>query len=534
MELTGHSIIGYGYKRGHEGGEDLYGFDPSTGEKLLPAYQSSSVAGVDKAAELAAKSFAAYRRLRGRERGAFLRRIADNLEAFGEELVERAVRESALPAVRIRNERTRTCFQLRFFAEIAEEGSWVDARIDPGDPARQPLPKPDVRSFRMPLGPVVVLGASNFPLAFSVAGGDTASALAGGNPVVALAHYSHPGTAEFAGMAIRNAAQDLGLPEGVFSLLYDAGHQVASALVAHPEVKAVGFTGSRAGGTALMKIASSRPEPIPFYAEMGSVNPVFILPGVLESRGEALAKGLHASVTLGVGQFCTNPGIVVTTGNSSSFASQLAELMQATAPGTMLNRNIAASYRRAVAERSTRSHVKATAVQESAIENQGNGSRSGTALFETDAATLLEDPTLKSEIFGPSTLLVHSGSREEMLAIAHRMEGNLTATIHGTEEDLREYADLIAVLETKVGRIIFNGFPTGLEVCNGMVHGGPFPATSDGRSTSVGGRAIQRFTRLVCYQDFPDSALPAELQDANPLGIWRQAGGQFTSESLAH
>lgn len=314
MELTGHSIIGYGC--GREGGEILRGFDPSTGEALSPAYHSASLADVNEAAKLAAQSFPAYRRLSGRERGAFLRRIADNLEAFGEELVERVVRESALPVARIRNERTRTCFQLRFFAEMIEEGSWVDARVDPGDPARQPLPKPDVRSLRIPLGPVAVFGASNFPLAFSVAGGDTASALAGGSPVIALAHYSHPGTAEFAGMAIRNAAMDSGLPEGVFSLLFDAGHEVASTLVAQPQVKAVGFTGSRAGGTALMKVAASRAEPIPFYAEMGSVNPIFILPGVLESRGEALAKGLYGSVTLGVGQFCTNPGIIVTIGNS--------------------------------------------------------------------------------------------------------------------------------------------------------------------------------------------------------------------------
>lgn len=527
MELTGHSIIGYG--RGRGGGEILHGFDPSTGETLQPAYHSSSPIEVKEAAALAAQNFQAYRRLSGRERGAFLRRIANNLEALGEPLVERAVRETALPAARIRNERTRTCFQLRFFAEMIEEGSWADARIDPGDSARQPLPKPDVRSLRIPLGPVAVFGASNFPLAFSVAGGDTASALAAGNPVVALAHYSHPGTAEFAGMAIRNAAMDSGLPEGVFSLVFDTGHEVASALVAHPQVKAVGFTGSRAGGTALMKIAASRAEPIPFYAEMGSVNPIFILPCVLESRGEALAKAVHGSVTLGVGQFCTNPGIIATIGNSDPFTSRLAELMNETPPGTMLNRNIASAYRRAVAERSTHRGVKASAVQESAIQGEGKSCRSGTALFETDAATWLEDSALQGEVFGPSTLLVHSGSRKDLLAIASRMEGNLTATIHGTEDDLREFADLIAVLETKVGRIIFNGFPTGLEVCNAMVHGGPYPATSDGRSTSVGGRAILRFSRLVCYQDFPDPALPPELQDANPLGIWRQVGGHFTS-----
>jgi 2,5-dioxopentanoate dehydrogenase len=230
-----------------------------------------------------------------------------------------------------------------------------------------------------------------------------------------------------------------------------------------------------------------------------------------------------------VGQFCTNPGIIVTNGDSNSFVSHLAELMKETPTGTMLNRNIASAYHRAVAERSTRSHVMARAVQESATQGKGNPCQSGTALFETDAASWLGDPTLHGEVFGPSTILVHSGSREEMLAIAHRLEGNLTASIHGTEEDLRQFADLISVLETKVGRVIFNGFPTGLEVCNGIVHGGPFPATSDGRSTSVGGRAILRFTRLVCYQDFPDSALPQELQEANPLGIWRQVAGKFTS-----
>jgi len=530
MELTGHSIIGYQY--GKEGGEILHGFDPSNGEALPPAYHSASLAEVNEASKLAAQSFSAYRRRRGQERGAFLRRIADNLEALGEALVERAVHETALPAARIRGERTRTCFQLRFFAEMIEEGSWVDARIDPGDPARQPLPKPDVRSLRVPVGPVAVFGASNFPLAFSVAGGDTASALAGGNPVVALAHYSHPGTAEFAGMAIRNAAFDLGLPDGVFSLLFDAGREAGSALVAHPDVKAVGFTGSRAGGTALMKIASSRPEPIPVYAEMSSVNPVFILPRILQSRAESLAKGLHGSVTLGVGQFCTNPGIVVTNGDSRSFVSHLGELMNGTPPGTMLNRNITLSYRRAVVERSAHPHVKARAVQKPEIEGQENTCRAGTALFETDAATWLQDSALQAEVFGPSTLLVHSGSREEMLAIAHRMEGNLTATVHGTEDDLRDFADLVAVLETKVGRIVFNGFPTGVEVCNAMVHGGPYPATSDGRSTSVGGRAILRFTRLVSYQDFPEPALPQELQDANPLGIWRQVAGRFTSGAL--
>lgn len=533
MELTGQSIIGY--RRGLKAGEPFHAFDPAAGDELSPPFYSASRAEIGEAAQLAAASFQTYRQLRARERGAFLRRIAENLEGLGEELVERATRETALPAARIRGERARTANQLRFFAEMIDEGSWVDARIDHGDPARKPAPKPDVRSMLEPLGPVAVFGASNFPLAFSVAGGDTASALAAGNPVIALAHYSHPGTAELAGMAIRNAASEQGLPEGVFSLLFDGTQAVGKALVEHPAVKAVGFTGSRAGGTALAKLAASRPEPIPFYAEMGSVNPVFILPSALESRGETLAKDLHASVTLGVGQFCTNPGVVVTMGSSYAFASKLATLMYRTPAQPMLNRNIAAAYRNAVMGRTAYVEVKAARVNPEDppilridLHNPADFCRVYAYLFETDATRFIKHPELQAEIFGPSALVVQADTRDELLNVARHMEGNLTATIHGTEQDLREFADLIAILETKVGRIIFNGFPTGVEVCNAMVHGGAYPSTSDGRSTSVGGRAILRFTRPVAYQDFPESALPPELRDGNPLGIWRQVDGRIS------
>jgi 2,5-dioxopentanoate dehydrogenase len=532
VELTGQSIIGY--QRGQKTGERFHAFDPAAGEELAPAFYSASQAETNEAVQLAAASFRTYRQLTGRERGAFLRRIADNLEGLGEELVERATRETALPAPRIRGERARTANQLRFFAEMIEEGSWVDARIDHGDPARQPVPKPDVRSMLEPLGPVAVFGASNFPLAFSVAGGDTASALAAGNPVIALAHYSHPGTAELAGMAIRNAASEQGLPEGVFSLLFDGSQAVGGALVEHPAVKAVGFTGSRTGGTALAKLAASRPEPIPFYAEMSSVNPVFILPSALESRADTLAKDLHASVTLGVGQFCTNPGVVVTMAPADAFTSKLTALMNRTAAEPMLNRNIAAAYRRAVSERSAHSQVKARDAQRENNQTQPKDAQnrpdlccSRATLFETDAASFIDHPELQVEIFGPSTLLVRARSRDDLLNAARQIEGNLTATIHGTEQDLSDFADLIAMLETKVGRIIFNGFPTGVEVCNAMVHGGAYPSTSDGRSTSVGGRAILRFVRPLAYQDFPESALPPELRDRNPLGIWRQVDGKL-------
>lgn len=523
MELTGQSIIGY--HRGRKLGKVLQGFNPSTGEVLSPAFFSSSESEVDEAVQLAAGSFTQFSAISGKQRAAFLWSIAENLEQLGEQLIERAVLETGLPAARVRNERWRTCFQLRFFAKMASTASWVDARIDHADPARTPAPKPDVRSMLRPLGPIAVFCASNFPLAFSVAGGDTASALASGNTVIVLAHYSHPGAAELAGIAVRDAALKHGLPQGVFSLLYDFGHGVAQALVRHPKLKGAAFTGSRAGGTALMKVASTRPEPIPFHAEMSSVNPVFVLPGALACHGETIAKGLHESATLGVGQFCTNPGVVITIGNTEAFVSNYVELMSKTTAGVMLNPNIAGSYRRAVSARSAQANVKVrwfTAANDSQVECSA-----GTTVFETDARSWLEDPSLQDEIFGPSTLIVRTESPEELFQIALSLDGNLTATILGNADDLLKFADLVAVLEKKVGRLLFNAYPTGVEVCEAMVHGGPYPVTSDGRSTSVGGRAILRFVRPVCYQNFPDAALPPELQEANPLQIWRMEDGRY-------
>jgi 2,5-dioxopentanoate dehydrogenase len=525
MELTGQSIIGY--HRGAKTGKALHGFNPSTGEILQPAFYSASEAEVEESTRLASESFNRFSSSPGKERAAFLRSIAENLEQLGETLVERAVMESGLPAIRIRNERSRTCYQLRFFAEMIENGLCADAMINRGDPSRLPSPKPDVRSMLRPLGPIVVFCASNFPLAFSVAGGDTASALASGNPVIVLAHHAHPGTAELSAVAIRNAASTHEFPEGVFSLLYDSGHDVAKALVRHSAVRGVGFTGSRAGGMTLMEVANSRPEPIPFHAEMSSINPVFVLPSAVQSRSEPIAVGLHQSATLGVGQFCTNPGVVITVGDADAFASRFTELMSATAMGTMLSPNIAASYHRAVSERSRQPNVKVRWSASAGSKESNARNAGGTTVFETDIKTWLDDPTLQDEIFGPATLLVSARSHDDLLEIARSLDGNLTASIFGTADDLFEFADLIAILEKKVGRVLFNSFPTGVEVCEAMVHGGPFPATSDGRSTSVGGRAFLRFTRSVCYENFPDAALPPELQDANPLGIWRMEDGCY-------
>jgi 2,5-dioxopentanoate dehydrogenase len=509
-ELSGTSIIGF--RRGAANGGTVQGVNPATGESLPPVYYTASAAEIEESAQLAHAAFPSYSQTTGAERGRFLRRIAENIEALGDEVISRANAETGLPEGRLRTETARTCNQLRLFADLVEEGSWVDARIDHGDRTRQPLPKPDVRSLLRPLGPVVVFGASNFPLAFSVAGGDTASAFAAGCPVIVKAHPAHPGTSELVGLAVSEAVKSCEFSEGVFSLLFDAGTDVAMALVQHPLIKAGGFTGSRAGGLALLAAASSRPEPIPFYAEMSSVNPVVILPGALRERSEQIAAGLHGSVTLGAGQFCTNPGLVLLADNeeSNALVNKLGELMARTPDQTMLTPAILTNYRNGVSARMSHAVVQTIGAS---------------ALFKTTAADLLAHPELAEELFGPSTLVVVY--KDELVDLITALEGQLTVTIHGTEDDLNANQDLVRLLETKAGRLVFNGFPTGVEVGHAMVHGGPFPATSDGRTTSVGTRAIFRFTRQVCFQDFPNSALPAELKEENPLGIWRMVDGKI-------
>jgi len=530
-KLLGRSIIGF--REGVEASEHFYGISPASGQPLEPGYSSATPAEVDMAVQLAFEAFTIYGRLSGREKGGFLRKIAANIEAFTEELVERAHLETALPKPRLQGETARTSGQLRLFAQVVEEGSWTGARIDRAQADRKPAPRPDIRSMLRPLGPVAVFGASNFPLAFSVAGGDTASALAAGNPVIVKAHPAHPGTSELVGQAIRASVRECGLPEGVFSLLFDGGTQIGIVLVKHPRVKAVAFTGSHGGGKALMDLAAARPEPIPVFAEMSSTNPVFVLPGALRERGESLASGLFASFTLGAGQFCTKPGMVFLPRDSGaqSFAKKLQELVSGSAEFRLLTPGIRSSYLSAIAGRRKQASVKPVA--EAANAGAGAGLPVGAVLFETDATSFLASSGLDREIFGPTTLLIQNSSREHLLEVARGLEGHLTATIFGTEQDLLEYTDLIAILENKVGRLVFNGFPTGVEVSDAMVHGGPYPATSDGRTTSVGSLAILRFARPVCYQSFPDAALPEELMDANPLGIWRMIDGHLTREANA-
>jgi len=520
--IEGYSLIGA--SRGATGGETFHAENPATAEKLEPAFHAANEKEVDRAVQLAKTAFASYGETSGRNRAKFLRAIAAQIEGVAAEIKERAVAETGLLPGRIDGETARTTGQLRLFAEMLEEGSWVDARIDKGIPDRKPAPKPEIRSMLKPLGPVVVFCASNFPLAFSAAGGDVVSALAAGNPVIVKAHHAHPGTAELVGHAVLRAVAECGLPEGTYSLLYGSGRVVGHALVKHPAVKAVGFTGSREGGRALFDLASARPEPIMVYAEMSSINPVFLLPSaVAAGRRDEVAAGLQGSLTMGVGQFCVNPGLVMIAegADASAFEKTFAEKVGVTPPGVMLHSGIRKSYGEGVARKNSAVGVKPLAV----VPEVKGPCLATPAVFSTDAATFLKNPALSEEVFGPSTLVVKAGSPKELLRIAENLEGQLTATLFGTEEELKQNAELVRVLRAKCGRLLFNQFPTGVEVCHSMVHGGPYPATTDGRSTSVGTASIFRFTRPVCYQNFPQSALPDELKDANPLKIQRKVIG---------
>ena len=520
MNLAGTSWVGW--TRGTGRAVSSRGRDPVTGTELDPAFLAATPAELDRAAALAASAFPLFSAWEPARRAALLRGVADRLEALGDALGERVTAETGLPAARVVSERGRTCAQLRMFAELIDEGSWVDARIERAQPDRRPVPKPDLRSMQVPLGPVAVFCAGNFPLAYSVAGGDTASALAAGCPVIVMAHPGHPGTAELVAGAVVAAAQAAGAPEGVFSLLHGEGWSTGQALVRHPAVRAAGFTGSRAGGRALMDLAAARPDPIPFYAEMSSVNPVFLLPGAVAVRGPALAEGLHQSVTQGAGQFCTKPGLVFLCDQAESarWVSDLARRLGGTAPAPLLNPGIAANYaqrRRALGELNG---VAGVAVGGGAPD--GIACAGTPALFRTTAAAFLAEPAMQAEVFGPCTLLVLCDDEAQMRECAASLEGQLTATVHAEPEELGDWLDW---LRPKAGRLIVNGFPTGVEVCHAMVHGGPFPATSDGRTTSVGPQAITRWTRAVCYQNCPGSALPPELRDDNPRGIWRMEDG---------
>jgi len=519
--FQGKSIIGF--SRSEASGDAGSAVNPASGHKLEPEFHVPTNAEVDRAVELARQAFPIYSALPGKERAGFLRKIAEKIDAAVDQIAERGPLETGLPEPRMRGETARTTGQLRLFATMLEEGSWVDARIEHAQPDRAPIPKPDLRSMQRPLGPVAVFCASNFPLAFSVAGGDTASALAAGCPVLVKAHSSHPGVAEIVGDCVLRAAQATGMPEGVFSMLYGSGREVGMTLVKHPVVQAVGFTGSRTGGLALMDAAAKRPRPIPVYAEMSSVNPVVMMPKAVDERGEALAEGLFGSLTMGAGQFCTNPGLVfLPDGHGEVFLEKLKALIETAPSAVMLNSGICHAFKEA-SESFGDSEGVETLARSSTKEVE---ERAVPVVYSVNVRRFLEERLLHGEMFGPGTLIVR-GSMDEIEATIPELEGQLTATIHGTEEELAKRPRLLASLERRAGRLVFNGFPTGVDVCSAMVHGGPFPATSDGRSTSVGTMAIHRFCRPVSWQAFPAAALPAELHDDNPLGIQRMVDGEF-------
>ena len=525
MPLSGEMLIGSTSVRGTAG--SMRATNPATCAEMEPEFYGGTTQDVDAACSLAEAAFDVYRATSLEKRASFLEAIAQGILDLGDELVERVMAESGLPRGRIEGERGRTVGQLRLFANLAREGRWLSATIDPALPERKPLPRADLRAQMIPVGPVAVFGASNFPLAFSVAGGDTASALAAGCPVVAKSHPSHPGTSELVGRAIQKAVADAGLPEGVFSLLIDgADNAVGQALVQHPAIMAVGFTGSRKVGRILVGLAATREVPIPVYAEMSSINPVFLLPAALSARAESIGQGLVDSVTLGTGQFCTKPGIVIGVAGPDfdRFRTAALAALEAKPSTNMLNPGILKAY----------GHGTERWNQDEGVHALGSGGAAAACtcggqpmLFATSADYFLRYPNLLEEVFGPASLLIECATVDDLVAIAKHIDGQLTATLHLTDADAALAKTLVPILERKAGRILCNGFPTGVEVAHAMVHGGPSPATSDSRVTSVGSMAIDRFLRPVCYQDFPAALLPEAIQDGNPLNLTRLIDGKI-------
>ncbi|MFC4626242.1 aldehyde dehydrogenase (NADP(+)) [Daeguia caeni] len=482
-------------------------FQSSPAHGPVHTFFSATLEQVNKACEAAEDAFWSFGYSSRAERAAFIRTIAAEIDARIEDIVVIAMQESGLPEVRLRGECGRTTGQLRLFADHIEKGDYLDRRVDPALPDRQPAPRPEIRLMERPIGPVAVFGASNFPLAFSTAGGDTASALAAGCPVVVKGHPAHPGTCEIIALAIEAAIKKCGVHPGVFSLIHDAGYEIAHALVKHPLIKAVGFTGSLAGGRALFDLCAARPEPIPFFGELGSVNPMFLLPEAIKARAETIGQGWIGSLTLGAGQFCTNPGIaiVIDGPDAERFIASAVEAASKVGPQTMLTDGIAAAYRKGQARFEASNAVKTL------YRTESEGRQALPNLYETTGDRLLADHTLREEVFGPLGLVVRVGSVDEMITLAKGFEGQLTSTIHMDDADLANARRLLPVLERKAGRVLVNGFSTGVEVIDSMVHGGPYPASTNFGATSVGTLAIRRFLRPVCYQNLPRDLLPEDL-----------------------
>jgi alpha-ketoglutaric semialdehyde dehydrogenase len=520
------NLIGYQYIKG---GKVFKAISPATGKELEEEFNAASLADVNTAMELADKAFTIYRHADKSTKAAFLRSIAEEILALGDTLIERAMAESGLPAPRLQGERARTTGQLNMYADFLEEGSWVEAVIDTAIPDRQPLPRIDIRKMMVPIGPAVVFGASNFPMAFSVAGGDTVSALAAGCPVVVKAHPAHPGTSALVAEAVKKAAQKHNLPEGVFSILYDDGYTVGEALVKHPDTKIVTFTGSLKGGMALVKMAQERTEPIPVFAEMGSTNPIIFLPKALENRAEDLAK-LSASITTNAGQFCTQPGLLLAVGSESldKFKKALGIAIADVNSATMLTPGICANFNKL--SNDMLSDEAVTVIGKSDKLDTESINQALSVVVEIKAADFLADEKYKEEIFGPYSMLIVADNMAQLEQVLNIIPGQLTASVMAEKEELAEYKHLTDKLANLAGRVILNGPPTGVEVGNAIQHGGPYPATSDSRFTSVGTGAIKRFVRPVCWQNWDNDLLPDELKDGNPLNIWRLFNNQWTKD----
>jgi NADP-dependent aldehyde dehydrogenase len=503
-------------------------FNPQTNEENEIVYTEASEVEIQKAVELATAAFKGYATISGTKKSKFLNEIANEIEALGDELIRTYCAESGLTEERALGERGRTVYQLRTFANLVYEGSWVEATIDTADPIRQPIPKADIRKMLVPLGPVVVFGASNFPLAYSTAGGDTAAALAAGCPVIVKSHPMHTGTGELVASAIIKAAEKTGMPNGVFSNLNSSGIEVGISLVTHPQVKAVGFTGSIGGGRALHDIAAQRPEPIPVFAEMGSINPVVILPEAAKKKGNEWANIYAKSITLGSGQFCTNPGLLlgIQGKDFSNFIQVLSEEIVKIEPTCMLHPAIIGAFEsKKEIMQAQRGLQTVVSYDKKVSSNYGRQ-----AIVTVKGADFIANTTLHQEVFGPFSMIVQCKNESQLEEIIIRLEGQLTGTVLAEDEELEKYEKIVNALQNRVGRIIFNGVPTGVEVCTSMVHGGPYPASTDSRFTAVGINSIKRWVRPISFESWPDAFLPDELKNENPLGISRYVDGKQTKD----
>jgi len=529
MDILGKNFIGYSLSSGNQ--HTFKSYVPAQNIELPETFHTATQEEVSRTMELAKKAFNDYSLVPASQRADFLIAITEEILAVGDQLLERANLETGLPIARLQGERARTINQLTQFAELIREGSWVEASIDTAIPDRAPVPKSDLRKMLIPIGPVIVFGSSNFPFAYSVAGVDTGPALAAGNPVIVKAHAAHPGVSDLTAQAIVKAAKRTGMPDGVFSMLYDDGYEVGAALVKHPASKAVGFTGSIKGGMALYKMAQEREEPISVFAEMGSVNPIVILPEYLENNTQELARTLAGSVTLGAGQFCTNPGLIFVTESQS--LSKFEELYKneilTVAPATMLTAGIRKNFYKLRDELVAEAGVTELAFSDvdSDQENQSQAS-----VARVSGQDFIANPKIHEEVFGPFSLLVVCKNYEELLSAISHLKGQLTASLMAEPQETLKYPALVQNLSRICGRFIMNGVPTGVEVCPSMHHGGPFPSATDARFTSVGRHSILRFVRPQSYQDWDDSLLPDELKNANPLRIFRLVNNETTKREI--